>query len=57
MQVDWWAFGVMIYEMLTGYQPFTDEDPQILLKKIACCNVVLPCFLENKAKKLISGFL
>jgi serine/threonine protein kinase len=25
---DWWAFGVLVYEMLSGSAPFTDEhDP------------------------------
>lgn len=25
--VDWWALGILIFEMLVGYQPFYDEDP------------------------------
>lgn len=27
LQIDWWALGIIIYELLSGYQPFTDEDP------------------------------
>lgn len=31
--VDWWAFGVMIYEMLIGYAPFSgDENEEIYYK-------------------------
>lgn len=25
--VDWWALGVLIFEMLAGYPPFYDDNP------------------------------
>jgi protein kinase A len=31
--VDWWAFGVLIYEFLTGYPPFWDKNPMDIYKK------------------------
>lgn len=43
--MDWWALGVLIYEMMAGYPPFFDDDPLATYKKIlkvgrppaACC--------------------
>lgn len=32
--VDWWALGVLVYEMLAGYPPFADDDPMATYKKI-----------------------
>jgi serine/threonine protein kinase len=25
-EVDWWAFGVLMYEMIIGYPPFYSEE-------------------------------
>lgn len=27
MAVDWWAFGILIYEFLVGQPPFWDQNP------------------------------
>jgi protein kinase A len=32
--VDWWAFGVLIYEMVAGYTPFYSEQPIQIYEKI-----------------------
>lgn len=32
--VDWWALGVLIYEMLVGYPPFFDDHPLGIYEKI-----------------------
>ena len=30
--VDWWAFGILIYEMIFGKTPFYHENRSILFK-------------------------
>ena len=32
--VDWWATGILLYELLVGCDPFTDEEPMNLYKNI-----------------------
>ena len=32
--VDWWALGVLIYEMVAGYPPFFDENPFEVYRQI-----------------------
>jgi len=32
--VDWWALGVLIYEMVAGYPPFFADQPIQIYEKI-----------------------
>jgi len=55
--VDWWALGVLIFEMLAGYPPFYDEDPLVTYEKILSGKFEFPCHVEAQAKDLISKLL
>ena len=40
--VDWWALGILIYEMLIGVTPFFNKNKNMLLTKIKTAKVVFP---------------
>lgn len=55
--VDWWALGILIYEMLVGAPPFYDENPMNIYKKVLEGTIDYPEYLESKAKDLIRKLL
>lgn len=47
--VDWWEFGILIYEMLFGITPFRGNDRNNTLEKIMSSKIVFP---DHKHKKI-----
>lgn len=57
--VDWWALGILLFEMLAGFPPFYDSDPFRLYEKIILCKVSWPRDTppDPLAKNLVSRLL
>ena len=55
--VDWWTFGILIYEMHAGYAPFTDDDPMNIYKKIINTKPRYPAGFDAKLKSLVKHLL
>ncbi len=55
--MDWWALGVLIFEMLAGYPPFYDDNPLGIYQKIMDGYYEFPPHVEPKARDLIKSFL
>jgi len=55
--VDWWAIGVLIYEMRCGRSPFECADQVTLFKRITTRDFTFPRDFTNDEKLLIKGLL
>ena len=40
--IDWWALGILIYEMRIGVTPFFNKNKNLLLTKISRAKVIFP---------------
>lgn len=54
---DWWACGVLCYEMLVGYPPFFDESPYGIYEKILNGHIHWPRTMDHLSRDLIRAFL
>ncbi|XP_038674120.1 cAMP-dependent protein kinase catalytic subunit PRKX [Scyliorhinus canicula] len=55
--VDWWALGVLMFEMLSGYPPFFDDNPFGIYQKILAGKLDFPRHLDFYVKDLIKKLL
>ncbi|KAF1816091.1 Pkinase-domain-containing protein [Eremomyces bilateralis CBS 781.70] len=52
--VDWWAFGILIYEFLVGQPPFWDQNPMKIYEQIIEGNIRYPSAMSPDARDLIA---
>ena len=55
--VDWWSFGSLVYEMLTGLPPFYATDVQEMYRKILNEPLKFPEWMSKPAMDLLSRLL
>lgn len=54
---DWWALGVLIYEMAAGYPPFFADQPIQIYEKIVSGKVRFPSHFSAELKELLRNLL
>ncbi|KAL4237546.1 Calcium-independent protein kinase C [Mactra antiquata] len=55
--VDWWALGVLMYEMMAGQPPFEAENEDDLFESILHDDVLFPVWLSKEAVSALKGFM
>ncbi|XP_034431309.1 protein kinase C eta type isoform X2 [Hippoglossus hippoglossus] len=55
--VDWWALGVLLYEMLSGHAPFEAENEDDLFESILNEEIVYASWLGAEAVNILKAFL
>ncbi|XP_061583859.1 protein kinase C delta type-like isoform X2 [Cololabis saira] len=51
--VDWWSFGVLVYEMLIGQSPFQGDDEDELFESIRSDVPYFPRWITKESKSLV----
>jgi len=55
--IDWWSFGTLMFEMLTGLPPFYSQDVQVMYQKIMTAKLTIPDNISTEAASLLKHLL
>lgn len=53
--MDWWALGVLMYEMMAGQPPFEADNEDELFEAILNDEVLYPVWLSREANSILRG--
>ncbi|KFM26059.1 cAMP-dependent protein kinase catalytic subunit alpha [Auxenochlorella protothecoides] len=57
LPVDWWALGVLLYEMVAWTPPFHQEERAVMFRAICSANYTMPAYFSKDLKDLIRRLL
>jgi p70 ribosomal S6 kinase len=56
-EVDWWSFGILTYDIMTGAPPFTGNNRKIISDKVVRQKLTLKKYLTPDAKDILTKLL
>jgi len=56
-EVDWWSFGILVHDMLTGAPPFTGGNRKVITERVLKAKLQLKKYLTPNAKDLLRKLL
>ncbi|XP_033166710.1 cAMP-dependent protein kinase catalytic subunit 2 isoform X2 [Drosophila mauritiana] len=57
--VDWWAFGILVYEFVAGRSPFAIHNRDVILmySKICICDYKMPSYFTAQLRSLVESLM
>lgn len=57
--VDWWSFGILVYELVAGYSPFSvgDPDQMQMMEKIVAGKFKIPSSFSIDLRNLVQNVI
>lgn len=57
LEVDWWALGIFVYEMLVGNTPFYDDNQSEVYSKVLAGRISFPPSFDSVSKDIVRRLL